>query len=209
MERNLRILIADDHPIVVFGLTALLSEATATEVVSARDGAGARQAVAKRRPDLAVVNVNLPDMSGFELTRQLLAVAPRTKILIFAMEDDPMLAVRALSCGASAFLSKNDDPIQLQEAIREVSAGNVWLAPDITQEVALIRIGARKRMTPLTELEIEILRMLSRGKHISEIANLIEMSRKTVGKVCTSMRVKLNARTSAELVRIAVQQKLI
>lgn len=205
----MKILIADDHPIVVSGLAALLSEPAGDEVISARDGARARELFVAEKPDVTVVDVNLPDVSGFELTRQLLDLDADAKILIFTMNDDPILAVRALDCGARAFLSKNDDPLLFREAIAAIEAGQIWLPMHISQEVALIRSGAPKRMARLTERELEILRQLSRGKSMSEIASQIDVSYKTVASACTSMRTKLNARTPAEMVRIAVELKMV
>ncbi len=205
----MKILIADDHPIVVSGLAALLSEAAGDDVISASDGASARELFLAKKPDVTIVDVNLPDVSGFELTRQLIDLDDEAKIIIFTMNDDPILAVHALDCGARAFLSKNDDPMLFREAIAAVEAGHVWLPTHIAQEVALIRAVVPKRTARLTERELEILRQLSRGKSMSEIASLIDVSYKTVASACTAMRTKLNARTSAEMVRIAVEQKMV
>jgi DNA-binding NarL/FixJ family response regulator len=205
----LKVLIVDDHPIVVSGLVALLSDEEGVEVLSSGTAEQGRRLFADSKPDVTVIDINLPDVSGFDLTRQILALNARARVLIFTMNDDPMLAVQALDCGARGFVSKNDDPSLFRDAIAEVGKGNIWLPADIAQEVALLRAGLPDGGARLSERELDILRLLSRGKSMSEIASLIDVSYKTVASDCATIRAKLNARTPVEMVRIAVETKLI
>lgn len=206
----MKVLIVDDHPIVVSGCRALLA-GDRVDIVSAATSAEGARLYATERPDVAVVDINLPDGSGFDLTRRILADDAAARVLMFSMNDDPIYAARALECGALGYVSKNDDPEQFLRAIEEVAAGTISLAPDMADKVASLR-SEGAAATPLDRLaarEVEILRWLAKGRSMSEIAGLVGVSYKTVAAQCASMRVKLGARTQMELVRIAVEHRLV
>lgn len=206
----MKVLIVDDHPIVVSGCRALLA-ADGVEIVSAGDGASGARAYAAERPEVAVIDINLPDISGFDLTRRILAEDGSARVLMFSMNDDPIYAARALECGALGYVSKNDDPEQFRRAIGEVAAGATSLAPDMADKVACLRAAGSvaPAQSKLTARELEILRQLAKGRSMSEISGLVGVSYKTVAGECAGMRVKLGARTQAELVRIAVEFRLV
>ncbi len=207
----MKVLIVDDHPIVVSGCRALLS-ADGIDMVAAGDAAEAGRLYAETAPDVAVIDINLPDESGFDLTRRLVAADPNARILVFSMNDDPIYAARALDCGALGYVSKNDDPEHFRRAIDEVAVGGSYLPPGMADKVAALRAAGAASPSPsegLTVREVEILRLLAKGRSMSEIAGLVAVSYKTVAGQCASMRVKLGARTQMELVRIAVEQRLV
>jgi two-component system, NarL family, invasion response regulator UvrY len=160
----------------------------------------------ERHPDICVLDINLPTVSGFELARRLLGRDASARIIMFSMNDDPVFAARAIDVGAKGFVSKTGDPQDLVEAIREVAKGGVYLPPAIAQSIAFAGPAfARSPLTKLTAREMEILRLLSSGKCLSEIAWLIHSSYKTVANTSSIMRHKLGVRTSAELVRLAIE----
>lgn len=206
----MKVLIVDDHPIVVSGCRALLA-ADGVDICSAGDGAEGARLYASERPDVAVIDINLPDISGFDLTRRILAEDAEARVLMFSMNDDAVYAARALECGALGYVSKNDDPEQFRRAIEDVAAGQTALAPEMAEKVACLRAagGLAATATSLTARELEILRLLAKGRAMSEISGLVGVSYKTVAAVCAAMRVKLGARTQMELVRIAVEQRLV
>ena len=119
----MKVLIVDDHPIVVSGCRALLAGEKDFEVMAASCAGDALRAWADHAPDIAVVDINLPDMSGFELTRQLVEADQNARVLVFSMNDDPIYAARALASGARGYLSKNDDPQRFREALETVAKG--------------------------------------------------------------------------------------
>ena len=121
MARFVKVLIVDDHPIVLSGCRALLAEEGMT-MIEARDAASAQEVYAAEHPDVAVVDINLPDISGFELARRLLIRDPEARIVMFSMNDDPMFAAQAIECGAKGYVSKSDDPSTFLAAIRQVGA---------------------------------------------------------------------------------------
>ncbi|KIZ32856.1 MULTISPECIES: response regulator transcription factor [Rhodopseudomonas] len=201
----MRVLIVDDHPIVASGCRALFADHPETLLLEAADAESGEQIFLAQRPDVCVLDINLPTVSGFELTRRLLAHDAEARIIIFSMNDDPAFAARAIEVGARGYVSKTGDPRDLVEAIREVGNGGVYLSPAIARSIAFARPGiAQSPLSKLNSREIEILRLLSTGKSLAEIAWLIQSSYKTVANTSSLMRQKLGVRTSAELVRLAI-----
>ena len=209
MSPPVKVLVVDDHPIVLSGCRALINQARDMEMLEARDAASAQEMHAAQRPDVTVIDVNLPDISGFELARRLVTRDPASRILMFSMNDDSMFAAQGIECGARGYFSKSDDPEEFLNAIRAVYRGGYALAPEMAQKVAFMRVGASEGTTTLTPREREVLRLLAKGKSMSEIAALINVSYKTVAVTCASLRTKFSARTPSQLIRIAVEQKIV
>lgn len=202
----MRVLIVDDHRIVASGCRALFADDPDIDVVEASDAESGERVFGEQHPDICVLDINLPTVSGFELARRLLGRDASARIIMFSMNDDPMFAARAIEVGAKGFVSKTGDPQDLVDAIREVAKGGVYLPPAIAQSIAFAGPAfARSPLTKLTAREMEILRLLSSGKCLSEIAWLIHSSYKTVANTSSIMRHKLGVRTSAELVRLAIE----
>jgi two-component system, NarL family, invasion response regulator UvrY len=206
----MRVLIVDDHPIVVSGCRALFfagdEDITILEACDAESGE--RMFIAEQ-PDVCVFDVNLPTVSGFELARRILARAASARIIIFSMNDDPAFAVRAIEIGARGYVSKSADPYDLIEAIREVGNGGVYLPAAIAQRIAFAGpAAAQSPLSKLTPREVEILRLLSAGKSLSEIAWLVHASYKTIANASSIIRHKLGLRSSSELVRFAIESRL-
>lgn len=202
----MKILVVDDHPIVVSGVRLLFADDDATEIIAARNSAEGLAAFLEARPDVAVVDINLPDLSGFELTRRILAAVADAHVIVFSMNDDPAFALRALESGARGYVSKNDDPAEFRHAIAEVVAGGTYLPSGMAERVEALRRTPAAAQPLLSLREREILRLLAKGKSMQEIADVIGVSYKTVAATCAGMRQKLDARTPVELVRIALEQ---
>jgi DNA-binding NarL/FixJ family response regulator len=204
-----KLLVVEDHPIVISGCRALFSEDDDVAMVEVRTAAAARRAMKENLPDVTVIDINLPDGSGLELTREFVNEYPEARIVVFSMSDTPMIAVQALECGAKSYVSKNGDPFDLREAVFAVSQGDPWISDDLVQEIALLRAKAPGTSALLSDREHQVLRMLTRGRSMAEIANEISVSYKTIASDCAVLRNKLNARTSSEMIRIAVELKLV
>ena len=206
----MRVLIVDDHPIIVSGCRALLEGEPEIEVVEAQDGAAGFAAYFDHKPDVGVVDINLPGVSGFELARRILARDAMARIIMFSMNDDPIFAARAIETGAKGYVSKSGDPRDLVEAIRKVGDGGVFLPSAIAQSIAFAGAGfAESPLAKLTSREMEILRLLGAGKSLSEIAWLVHSSYKTIANTSSIMRQKLGLRSPAELVRFAIESRLV
>jgi DNA-binding NarL/FixJ family response regulator len=201
----MRVLIVDDHRIVASGCRALFADDPEIEVMEAADAESGEREFAAQHPDICVLDINLPTVSGFELARRILGRDASARIIMFSMNDDPVFAARAIEIGAKGYVSKTGDPQDLVEAIREVGNGGVYLPAAMARSIAFAGPAfAQSPLAKLTSREMEILRLLSVGKSLSEIAWLIHSSYKTVANTSSIMRHKLGVRTSAELVRLAI-----
>jgi two-component system, NarL family, invasion response regulator UvrY len=206
---SMRVLIVDDHPIVASGCRALLAGQGDVSILEAPDAESGEGLFVSERPDICVLDINLPGVSGFELARRILARDAAARIIMFSMNDDPIFAARAIETGAKGYVSKSGDPGDLVEAIRKIGDGGVFLPPAIAQSIAFAGPGfAENRLAKLTQREIEILRLLGAGKSLSEIAYLINASYKTIANTSSMIRQKLGLRSSSELVRFAIESRL-
>jgi len=202
----MRVLIVDDHRIVASGCRALFGDDPDIVILEACDAESGERAFVDEHPDVCVLDINLPTVSGFELARRILARDGAARIIMFSMNDDPIFAARAIEVGAKGYVSKTGDPCDLMEAVREVGKGGTYLPPALARSIAFAGPAfARSPLSKLTSREMEILRLLSAGKNLSEIAWLIHSSYKTVANTSSIMRQKLGVRTSAELVLLAIK----
>jgi two-component system invasion response regulator UvrY len=202
----MRILIVDDHPIVASGCRAVLADEPAIVLLEACDAESGERAFITERPDICVIDINLPTVSGFELARRILVRDASARIIMFSMNDDPVFAARAIEIGAKGYVSKTGDPHDLVEAIHEVGKGGEYLPPAMARSIAFAGPAfAQSPLSKLTTREMEILRLLSAGKSLSEVAWLVHSSYKTVANTSSIMRQKLGVRTSVELVRFAIE----
>jgi two-component system invasion response regulator UvrY len=206
----MRVLIVDDHPIVASGCRALFAGDRETVMLEAPDAERGELMFAAEQPDVCVLDINLPTVSGFELARRILARSASARIIMFSMNDDPVFAARAIEIGAKGYVSKSGDPCDLVEAIRVVGNGGVYLPAALAQSVAFARPAfAQNPLSKLTSREIEILRLLGTGKSLSEIAWMVHSSYKTIANTSSIIRNKLGLRSSSELVRFAIETRLI
>lgn len=205
----MRVLIVDDHPIVISGCKALLQADPDIVVFEAGDATSAQTAFAAHKPDVAVIDLNLPGLSGLEVCRRILLRAPDARLIIFSMNDDPVFAARAIEAGVKGYIAKNDDPALFLGAVRQVAEGGVYLHPHMAREIAFLRGRSNSsQVAALTPRELEILRLLAAGKTMAQIADVLCVSYKTVANNCTQMKQKLGARTAIDLMRIAIDAQL-
>jgi two-component system invasion response regulator UvrY len=206
---RVRVLVIDDHPIVASGCRALLESDPTVKVIDAADGDAGYAAYFAHRPDVALIDMNLPGLSGLEVCRRILQRQPDARIIIFTMNDDPVFAARAIEAGAKGYIAKNDDPLLIAEAVRRVAEGGGYLHPEMAREIAFLRAGSNaSRVSDLSARELEILRLLAKGKTMAEIADVLHVSYKTVANNCTQLRQKLGARSAMDLMRIAIDSNL-
>jgi len=198
----MRVLIVDDHPVVVSGCKALLSAEPEAEVFDAADAEAGFAAFCAQNPDVCVVDINLPGLSGFDLTQRILKKDPEAKIVIFSMNDDPVFAARAIQAGARGYIAKNDDPMLFLPALRNVCAGGTWLPADLARAMAFARPSPLAGLSPR---EMEIVRLLAAGEDMGGIADRLGVSTKTIANNCTALKAKLGARSSMDLMRAAME----
>lgn len=204
-----RILIVDDHPVVLSGCKALFAADSTIRIDEASDAKSGHRAFSQKKPDVTVIDINLPDVSGFELMRRIRKDDPRAKIIIFSMNDDPAFVVRAVEMGAQGYVSKSDDPRMFVKAVRKVAAGDNFITPQLAEAVTFS--GAAIKASPVSQMssrELEILRLLGRGNKIVEVADTLEISYKTVANTTSLLKQKLGAKNHSDLIRIAVEMGL-
>ena len=202
----MRVLIVDDHPIVISGCKALLAADPEIEVRDAADAEQGQAVYFAWKPDVAIVDLNLPGLSGLEVCRGIRARDESAKIIIFTMNDDPVFAARAIEAGAKGYIAKNDDPSLFVDAVRQVARGGVYLHPDMARQIAFLRTNANaNKVSALSARELEIMRMLAAGKSMGDIADALHVSYKTVANNCTALKQKLGARSSMDLMRMAIE----
>lgn len=205
----MRVLIIDDHPMVIEGCRGMLSGQSDIVTFEARDAEHGLAVFLSEKPDIVVLDINLPGVSGFELLRRILKRDPDAKIIVFTMNDDPVFAARAIERGARGYLTKNEDPKTFVRAIRAVAAGERHLSNSLALKLAFAdQKFASNPLDALSGREIEVLRNLAEGKDMAEIAHILKVSYKTIANNCVLLKRKLGARSKADLLRIAVENKL-
>lgn len=209
MAQPLKLLIVDDHPVVVSGCRSLFAPDPSISIEEATDEKSGHRAFLSKRPDVTIIDINLPDLSGFELMRRIRKDDPKARIIMFSMNDDPAFVVRAIELGAQGYVSKGDDPRLLIKAVRKVAAGENFITPHLAETVTFS--GATIRANPATTMsarELEILRLLGQGSKIIEVADALDISYKTVANTTSILKQKLGARNHSDLIRIAVEMGL-
>ncbi len=201
----MKILIVDDHAIVRDGLRRMLATVQQVEVVEAATGRDALTLARLERPDLVILDLNLPGLGGLELISRLLLDDRARRILVLSMHAEPLYAARALDAGATGYLSKNASPDELLEAVRKVAAGGRYVEADIAQAIAVRGADAGEPIGRLSTRDLEILRLLAAGKSLAEIADALGVGYKTVANTCTQIKTKLGLSRTADLVRFSVE----
>ena len=203
----IRVLLADDHEIVRDGLKRIL--AASGEIVvagEAQDGDAALALVKAHDYDLAVIDMSMPGLAGLDLIRRLKLEKPRLRLLVLSMHGEQQYAARALKAGASGYLNKDSAAEQLLAAIRKVAAGGVHVGE---AAAAGLLQAARAPHEKLTDREFEVLRLLAGGRSPSEVAEQLRLSVKTVSTHKANIQLRLGLAGTAELVRYALEQKLV
>ena len=211
------IVLADDHPIVRQGMRGLLeSEPGFVVVGEAGDGREAVELVERLQPDIAILDLMMPELNGLEVARRALPLSSRIRVVILSMYSDEPHVLEALRAGAMAYVLKGTSTETLIFALREAMAGRRYLSPPLSDravEVYLAQIGTAERPTDryelLTAREREVLELVARGASYAEIADKLTISPRTAETHRTNLMRKLDLKTSADITLYAVQRGLI
>jgi DNA-binding NarL/FixJ family response regulator len=204
-----RVLVIDDHPIVLQGCRRMLEDAGVGTVLDAREIATGYRLYRRHHPDVVIVDLAMQGsgLGGIDLIRRIRAHDQRARILVFSMHSDPIIVSRALEAGATGYVLKDTSSEELKKAFEQVRAGIPYLSNDIAMQVALVRTGVRQNpLADLTPRELRTLSLLAEGKPYGRIADELNVSYKTVVNACAQLKLKLNAKSLPDLIRIAVQQ---
>ncbi|NOY15484.1 MAG: response regulator transcription factor [Gammaproteobacteria bacterium] len=205
------VLLVDDHMVVRTGYRRLLEQSGYIEVAAeAENGEVACRLYQEHTPDVVVMDLSMPGIGGLEAARRILSHQPSACILIFSLHDNVLLAERALQAGILGYITKASSPEVLIQAVATVAQHRKFLGPDIAQSVALRNMGEEdSALSNLSPREMEIFRLVVEGKSGAEISSILHLTSKTVSNYLHQIKQKLNVRTSAELVHVAIQNGLI
>lgn len=213
---QIRILLADDHTIIRSGIKLLLEQQPDFKVVAeASDGREAVELVSKHHPDVAVLDIGMPELNGIEATRQIASTAASTQVVILSMHADEGYVLRALKAGARGYILKNSAEADLIRAIRSVAEGKSFFSPVISKMLLddYVRQLRDKQVEDsydlLTPREREILQLLAEGKTNKEVANILHLSVYTVDTHRGNILQKLNLHGVPELILYAVRKGII
>jgi two-component system invasion response regulator UvrY len=206
------ILVADDHAIIRDGLKKIIADTDDLIVAGeAANGNAALEKVRERDWGLIVLDLSMPGRNGLELIKLIKMERPKLPILIFSMHPEEQYAVRAIHAGASGYLSKEGDSELILPAIRKVAAGGVFISPKVAELLAtdVSRHTENPPHTLLSDREYEIFNRIIRGASLTEIADKLSLSIKTVSTHKSHILAKMNLASNVDLVRYAIDHKLL
>ena len=211
MERVIiRVVVADDHKVVVAGIRELLSDEPDIEVVGeARDGREAVELAFAQRPHVVVMDINMPELSGVEATRQIRSSVPDVRVLaLTAYQDDPYI-YRLLDAGASGYILKTAEGQEIARAVRATAAGQAAIDPAVAPRLIARLTRPAPQAETLTERELEVLRLAARGQTNKQIGAALQISDRTVQNHLANIYAKLAVASRTEAVTAALQRALI
>lgn len=219
-SERIRILFADDHAIVRDGLRSLFkSEPKFAIVGEASDGEEAVALAAKLKPDVVILDISMPKMTGIEATRIIKERLPKTRILILTIHESEEFILEMVRAGANGYVIKNADKREILSAVRAVATGEPFFSPSVSKILieGLVKkatepppaAGAMEADDLLTRRETEILRYIAEGKTSREIADALHISFSTVNSHRTNLMKKLDIHEKAGLVRYAIQHNIV
>jgi two-component system response regulator NreC len=211
-----RLLLVDDHVVVRQGLRMLLENESDFEIVGEADSASqALIEVSRLKPDVVIMDIGLPDMSGIDGTREIKRIAPETSIVALTIHEDEEYFFKMLEVGASGYVPKRAAPEELITAIRTAAQGEVYLYPSLAKLLVKDflgqsgRAGGEGSLQELTDREQEVLVFLADGSTNSEIGEALNISPKTVARHRENIMAKLNLHSRTELVKYAIRKGII
>ncbi|MBI3898878.1 MAG: response regulator transcription factor [Gammaproteobacteria bacterium] len=207
----IRIIIADDHPIVREGLKQLLAGADFEIVGEARDGHEVLECVRTLKADVLLLDMSMPKKSGIELIKQIKSESPKLRVLVLSMHEEQQYAIRAIKAGASGYLTKESAPALLMSAIRKVAVGGAFISGAVAEQLALgvmpQAVGAPH--TTLSDREYQVFQLLVSGKSVTEIGERLNLSVKTVSTHKARLMEKMRLSNQAELIHYAINHRLV
>jgi DNA-binding NarL/FixJ family response regulator len=214
---RLRILVADDHELVRRGIRELLRARRGWTVVGeAMNGREAVEKANRLKPDVAILDISMPDLDGLQATRQIRGVTPRTQVVVLTMHESDQMVRRVLDAGALGYVLKSDLAAHLVKAVKNVSAGKLFLTPRVSDIVlkGFLKTGNQPGLTEHSQArptprEVEIIRLLSEGKANKEIAAELGITIRTVETHRARIMLKIGVHSLAELVHYAVRHKIV
>jgi two-component system invasion response regulator UvrY len=208
MTERIKILLIEDHPIVRDGCLRILARRPDFDAMEANSATAGLAANRSFSPDVIILDLELPDIGGLEVIKELLRDNPSTRIVIFSMYEAATFVTRALERGARGYVTKNDDPNAILHAIDKVLSGSVFLCQSVAQNLALANLDpVEDPLRTLSERERQVVTLLGEGKNLTEIAAALAIGYKTAANIVSAVKQKLRIGTSPALIKFAVELK--
>ena len=207
-----RVLIADDHPIVRTGLKQILADDPDIEVIGeAENGGEVIELLWKNECDKVLLDIGMPGRSGLEVTSEIKQIKPNVGVLILSIYPEDQYAVRALRAGASGYLTKASAPIELIQAIHRVSHGGRYVSQTLAEILAceIDRHSEKQPHEKLSDREYQVMLLLASGKTVTEVGQSLNLSVKTISTYRSNILAKMNMKNNAQLTFYAVENSLI
>lgn len=205
----IKVLLVDDHELIRMGMRKIIENETDVVIAGeARSGEEALELVRSERPDIVLLDINMPGMNGVEATRRMARLEPQPKIIIVSVHAKDPVPSRLLEAGAMGYLTKEAAADELVDALHTVSKGKRYLSADVAREIALSQ-GDGSPLSSLSEREMEVLLLVADGKSIAYIADHLNVSPKTVSTYRYRLFEKLDVENDVELARYALRHGLI
>jgi DNA-binding NarL/FixJ family response regulator len=215
--KKLRILLADDHELVRRGIRGLLRARGGWKVVGeAVNGREAVEKTTKLKPDVAIIDISMPDLDGLQATRQIREATPNTKVVILSMHESDQMVRRVLEAGALGYVLKSDLATHLVRAVKDVSGGKLFLTPKVSGIVLKGFLKTASQPGPAGHLqvrptprEVEIIRLLAEGNSNKKVAADLGITVRTVETYRAKIMLKLGLHSLAELIHYAIRSKIV
>ena len=201
----MKILIVDDHAVVREGCRRLLSSIPGIEFCEAASAQEGISVFRRENPAVVLLDINLGDSSGLDLLKRLKAEEKVSRVIVFTTHADLTYATRALRSGASSFVAKSAPADELITAVKKVAEGQRYIDSELANELLFAPSISEDPLTKLSNREVEILRLLSEGKSLTEIAGTFGIAYKTVANSCSRLKEKLGLTRTADLIRFAIE----
>ncbi|KMT63922.1 UvrY/SirA/GacA family response regulator transcription factor [Catenovulum maritimum] len=208
----INILLVDDHELVRTGINRILSEIRGIKVVGeAKTGEEAVQFCRKNHPDIVLMDMNMPGIGGIEATKKIVRYCPDTKVIFLTVHSENPIPYKVMQIGAAGYLTKGAGSDEMIKAIRQVNSGQRYIAPDIAQQIALSQVGGQDEnpFDSLSERELQIMLMITRGEKVQDISEQLNLSSKTVNSYRYRMFEKLKIGGDVELTHLAIRYNML
>jgi two-component system, NarL family, invasion response regulator UvrY len=208
---NIRVLLVDDHDLIRYGLSRLLEDQKGIDVVDeANSGEKAIEKVREIKPDVVLMDINMPGIGGFEATSRICKGFPESKVIVLTSHSEGPLPKRILEAGAVGYLTKGCPVEEMVEAIQKVHSGQRYIAPTIAQQLALSMLpGEESIIDVLSQRELQVLMMISRGMRTNTIADKLNLSPKTVSTYRKRLHEKLDVSNDVEMMHLAIKHGIL
>ena len=210
-ERKINIFLVDDHPLIRKGLSQLLGQEENMQICGeAENVPTALKGISQTGPDLVIADISLPGNNGLELIKNIKALYPHLKVLVFSMHDEIVYAQRALRAGAQAYIMKQEDVEKIKVAIRRIMGGDIYVSQKVSDQLLhqIVNGTASSSQSPvdrLSDRELEVVQSIGNGLSTREIAGSLNVSVKTIESHRAHIKGKLNLKNATELVQFSVQ----